>query len=237
MKPRMIFTLHLLTFLLIFSWLFPLTRPLWDALDKGAFLWMNGWVKTNHTAQVFWAGSNHNFMDWVHDVFMLSFFAYAIWKAPKGRKRKKFAEFLFTALLICFTILSFNRGIFKKGVEIRRDSPSVVIEETVVLSDHVPWIKNKSRSHNSYPGDHATTATLFVALIFLLMGPQMGLLALAYGIYFSLPRLVAGSHWVTDIIMGSIPITLIVISWTFGTPLARTCIRLLGGKDEITREV
>lgn len=71
----------------------------------------------------------------------------------------------------------------------------------------------------SYPGDHGTTAILFTMCIFHLMGFRAGILAFFYNIYWQLPRLVTGCHWFTDIIMGSLVISMLVMSWVIYSPL------------------
>ena len=71
----------------------------------------------------------------------------------------------------------------------------------------------------SYPGDHGTTAIMFTMCVFHLMGFRAGLLAFFYNIYWQLPRLVTGCHWLTDIIMGSVVISTAVMSWIIYSPL------------------
>ena len=237
-NPKLIITLNFISFALLFSWLLPDTHGVWDKVDLSIFTFLNRWIATSPSAQKFWAYSNANFMDWVHDVVMLGFFAVAFFTAKTSlQKKRRVAQFLLCGIVIGVTILTFNRGVFKDLVHIDRKSPTLIVENSVRLSEHVKTIKIKEKSDQCFPADHATTATLFTAVVFLTLGVRYGIFALLYAVYFCLPRLILGAHWMTDIVMGSVPITLFMISLAFGSPLAEWFTRKIGGYDEREREI
>ena len=46
------------------------------------------------------------------------------------------------------------------------------------------------------------------------------LAAVAVIVLFSLPRIMSGAHWITDLLVGSMSLNLIVTSWVLLTPLS-----------------
>lgn len=227
--------------IVIVTWLSPLTRPYWDALDLKTFTFLNSWVHHNSFWQNFWAFTGHRIMDWIHDIIMFLFFFFSIRRCNhtivnKERvpirevqelKIRKIAELIFSILFIALIVCMVNGLLFPEFIHMPRKSPTMVNEEAFRLGTIIDWIKVKDHSRKSFPGDHATTATLFTCLIFHLMGKRMGFIATLYAIFFCLPRLIAGAHWLTDNLIGSASIAIVATSLAFGTPFAKwviTCI-------------
>ena len=125
------------------------------------------------------------------------------------------------------TICLVNGILFPEFIHIPRKSPTMVDKTAFRLSSVIDWITVKDHSRKSFPGDHATTAVLFTWMIFYLMGWRKGLLAIFYAVFFCLPRLITGAHWLTDVLIGSGSIATVMSSIAFGTPLANTSINLL----------
>lgn len=206
------------------TWGMAATRPFWDFLDHKAFLFLNSWVHHSPFWQNFWAFTGHRMMDWIHDILMLTFFAVNIYCAATALKRRKIAELIFSILFIALVICMVNGILFPEFIHAPRKSPTMVDKTAFRLSSVIDWIKVKDHSRKSFPGDHATTATLFACLIFYLMGKRAGIIAVFYAIFFCLPRLIAGAHWLTDNLIGSASIAILATSIAFGTPLADKCI-------------
>ena len=214
--------------LLIFiSWMNPVTRLFWDWLDQKTFNFLNFWVQSNRFWQNFWAFTGHRMMDWIHDILMLLFFFFSIKWAHHSPKKRKVAELIFSILFIALIICLVNGILFPEFIHMSRKSPTMVDKEAFRLSSVIEWTKVKDHSRKSFPGDHATTAVLFACLIFHLMGRKMGFVAILYAIFFCLPRLIAGAHWLTDNLIGSASIAIIATSLAFGTPFANACINLI----------
>jgi len=221
-RPKMILWVHLACLILLLSWIWAPTRVAWDFIDTAFFHTVNGWIATNSFSQWFWALSNHKYMDWVHDVFMLGFLLHFIFEYRQERLRRAVRGFL-CVLIGGMIILGLNRGVFRYVVNLDRPSPSIVCEKVIRLSEKVPQIHVKDRSRDCYPADHATTAIIFFAFALLFMSPRVKVLSFFYFWYFCLPRLIVGAHWFTDVVMGSLAIGLIPLSWIYGTPLALYC--------------
>ncbi|MBF5059517.1 phosphatase PAP2 family protein [Candidatus Neptunochlamydia vexilliferae] len=212
------------------SWLSPYTRPLWDLLDQKAFNLLNAWIHKSPFWQNFWAFTGHRIMDYIHDLIMLLFFFFSIKWASKELKKRKVAELIFSTLFIALIIWFLNGPLAPDFLHFRRDSPTIVDKTAFRLSSVIDWIKVKDRSHKSFPGDHATTAILFTCLIFHLMGKRAGAIATVYAIFFCLPRLIAGAHWLTDTLIGSASIAIVATTLAFATPFANRCITAIEKK-------
>lgn len=213
-----------IVFIIVISWLNPSIRPYWDVFDFKAFTFLNSWVHHSIFWQNFWAFAGHKIMDWIHDVIMFCFFFWSIKRAARGLKLRKIAELIFSISMIAFIICIVNGFLFAEWIHVSRQSPTVVHEDAFRLGTVIDWMKVKDHSRKSFPGDHATTAILFTSLIFHLMGKRMGCIAFLYAIFFCLPRLVVGAHWVTDDLMGSGTIAILATSLAFGTPFANWAI-------------
>lgn len=227
MNYRTIFIPLFIVFLIFASWLNPLTRPYWDALDLKTFTFLNTWVQTNPFWQNFWAFTGHRAMDWIHDIVMLLFFFFNIKWSSELLKKRKIAEMIFSILFVALIICMVNGLFFPEFIHAPRKSPTMVDKTAFRLSSVIDWIKVKDHSRKSFPGDHATTAVLFACLIFHLMGKRAGVLATLYAIFFCLPRLITGAHWLTDNLIGSASIAIVATSLAFGTPFANWVISLI----------
>ncbi|MCK4934553.1 MAG: phosphatase PAP2 family protein [Simkaniaceae bacterium] len=224
---KVLFLPPLIITLLILSWISPLLHVFWDALDLAAFQLFNGWIAKSYFWQNFWAIANHKKVDWLHDIFMLSFFFLYIRKGLGAEKIKRVSELIFCILLIAATIFFINKTLFHDIIPIPRSSPSITIPNATLLSQHIDWLSIKDYSRSSFPGDHGTTACLFAGIVCILMGRRLGILAIFYAIFFCLPRLIVGAHWVTDLLFGSLAIAIFSLSIAVGTPLAYYCVHFL----------
>ncbi len=223
MNLRKLFFWHLVIALLIGSFLWAPTRALWTQMDIAFFKWINGSLADRPWWQYFWALANHKLADWVEDIFILGFFFLYIRTVQKGLRLQKTAGLLFSILYIAAIIYFVNRLFFRKYCQIPRESPTLVVDGSVRLSEQISWLHVKDDSTKSFPGDHGTTALLFAASYFLLAGWRLGIWALFYGIFLCLPRLITGAHWLSDVIIGSGCITIFFLSWAFCTPLLQKC--------------
>ncbi|NGX37160.1 MAG: Lipid A 1-diphosphate synthase [Chlamydiae bacterium] len=210
--------------LLFASFFIPYTSEIWRSIDLTFFQWTNAPLKHNHFLRVFWALANHSIADWIEDVCILGFYLAAIVKTPKGLRMRRAAQLVFCALLAAATILLINRFICRDCLHLRRHSPTLQLDNAVYLSDYLTWISVKVDSNKSFPGDHATTALMFACSYAYFVRGRLALLALLYGAFLCLPRLIVGAHWLSDLVVGSGCIVLFSLTWAFLTPFADRCI-------------
>jgi membrane-associated phospholipid phosphatase len=196
--------------------------PFWETVDLAAFTFCNSTLKKFPTAwATFWACANHSLADWVEDGCILGFYALSVWKTPKGERKMRICQFAFSVVFTALIILLVNRLLCRDLLQLRRESPTLVFPHCHHLSELVPWLEMKEVSSKSFPGDHATTALLFATTYAFYAGKRLGLFAFIYAGFLCLPRLIAGAHWLSDLILGSGSIILFAISWLVFTPLGR----------------
>lgn len=222
-------------FIVYLSWLSPVTRPFWDVIDTKSYLFFNSWIQHSSFLRNFWAMMNHGLTDWLFDVVMLAFVLMFIFQEKTGKSLRSI-KILLCVIFCAFVILSINRYLISELFHVRRLSPSLVVDGGMRLSHEVHWLKIKETHHACFPGDHGTTALLFSLVIFYLMGNRMGLLALLVAIFFCLPRLIVGAHWLTDIAIGSFSIALLSLSLFFHTGFFGIIIKNLFPNKKIANE-
>lgn len=217
-KIKSLLFFHLSLGLIILSWNIPVTRSIWDYVDQKSFFFLHKWIFTSTFWQNFWAIANHKRIDWLHDIFMGSFFFYYIQQGKVDMRVKRIAELLVSILCFSTVICLINKTLIPAYLCISRHSPSLMYEGAIRLSTKINWLYIKDHSRTCFPADHGTTAVLFVTTVFFLMGRRIGFLALLYGIIFCLPRLVVGAHYLSDILIGSAGIGLFALAWLYFTP-------------------
>lgn len=219
-KLRSLFLLQALLALLLTSLLWPKAAVYWQKLDVAFFKLINQSLLDRPWWQMFWAAANHKYADWVEDFCIFGFFALWIKKSPVSLRKMRMGQFLFCILYVSFILFFVNRILFRNFLHISRLSPSLIVENSVMLSQKISWMKIKDMSHTSFPGDHATTALLFSASFSYLAGWRLGIVAWIYASFLCMPRLITGAHWLSDVIVGSGGIVLFFLSIAFCTPLA-----------------
>ncbi len=213
--------------LLLLSLFFPGTNLLWERIDTGFFYLVNQPLEQSHWLRIFWAAANHRLADWFEDLCIFAFFAAAFLKTARVGRQKRSAQFVFCVLLIATTILLVNRLVCRDFLRLRRDSPTHIFDDAIILGDYLSSFLVKTDSTKSFPGDHATTALLFAFSYAYFVRGKLGIAAIAYGLFLCLPRLVVGAHWLSDIVVGSGSIVIFSLSWALFTPLSEKATQLI----------
>jgi membrane-associated phospholipid phosphatase len=203
------------------------TQPIWQSLDIAFFKTLNQSLNFGIAWQTFWAMANHKMADWVEDVVILGFCFFYVKAGKPSERLYRTSQMLFMIFFSALIIFFVNKIIIRDWVHIIRHSPTLVIESSIKLSDHISWLKIKDGSNRSFPGDHATTALLF-GLTFVILGTRkMKILASLYAIFLCLPRMILGAHWLTDVMIGSGSIVFFFMMWAFCTPVAHKCTQYI----------
>lgn len=213
---------HLSVLFLVWTLFFPPVQQFfWKPVDESFFKLLKSLIEESHFWQTFWAMANHRMADFLEDFVFIAFFLWVLKTTPYEQRKQKTAEFLFLLLYAALIILLINDFVFRQCIHIKRHSPSLVLDSFTRLSEQVTWLKVKDKASNSFPADHATTALIFIgSFLYLSKKKRIRLATCLYGVFLCIPRLIAGAHWLSDILVGSFSILLILGSWAFYTPFA-----------------
>lgn len=195
-------------------WLVPAVQSALFPLDEGIFKALNGSLASSTGWARLWAFLNTRKFDLMAGLVMGLFFLIP-GLVYKGRELFA-AGFEFLAI---FLVSSVFRAVVSASVA-PRPSPSHFYHPNFNnLLNMFPEIGAKVSAHHSFPSDHAVVVLIWM-LFMLYSSKRPGrLLAVPYAMFISTPRLVGGAHWMTDILMGSIPLTLLGFAWGYFTPL------------------
>ena len=213
--------LHLLVACLMASLFVPPTQGLWSALDTQVFVFLNASIVGHPIAQAFWAVANIKLTDIFGALFLFGSFLLYVLEAQGEERRQRVAHLLYT--LIWFEISIFCcKQIYTPLCEpngLGRHSPTIVLQPAVWLSKVAPWTKIKDSSLFCFPADHASIVIQWCAFLWFFAGWKRGLSTALIASLFLLPRLISGAHWLSDLLVGSMAITLLALAWALCTPL------------------
>lgn len=224
--PLPFFLCHLFALLIYGSWLFEPTRALWNALDSELFFLLNGLLADGDQWPTFWAAANTKTADIVIGLVMILFFFLFIFTGPKTLRIERLSMF---GIMCGMILLSQDGGLvnlYTRIIAVVRPSPSLVLEPVYRLSELVPHIKAKDASYSSFPGDHAIVTMIWVGCISFFASWRWGVAATLIGALILLPRMVAGAHWLSDNLVGSSLLVLLMVAWILCTPLSYYLQRL-----------
>lgn len=220
LRPWVFGWLHLLAALLLLSWWWEgsATRGLWDSLDRAVFYALNGSLAGGGAWAKFWAIANHRAFDLVSATLLLLLYAHFA-LAQRGKYLAERIALLVALFLFTLVMIEISNNTLE---ELKRHSASMVLEPVYRLSELFPHIEAKDYSASSFPGDHATVLLMFTGYFWFAAGWRYGVTMVVLAILFSMPRVVAGAHWLTDDLVGSGVVALLGLAWLYGTPLHRT---------------
>lgn len=202
--------------LLIISWVIPLTRMFWDYLDAMTYLFLHTFFLKTDFSQKFWAVMNSRIADNIsHAIYILILVRYVFSDDGQYIKKRGF-QVLFVILAVILSVI-ISKGVqseLSNHFSIKRDSPSLVLGHNVRLSTVLPGLENvKDASRRSFPGDHAMTLFLLCGFIFwLTKSISFRIVTVVVTLFFIMPRLISGGHWLTDLLMGSLPIAIFALT-------------------------
>ena len=201
---------------LFLSWLLPPTSGLWQFLDEATFRALNGSLRQGSPASHFWGWLNIRAADLIPAVLL-----YALAVSAAGRmvqpQRMQFIHRGLALIVVMLAVITAENAIQYGLFSYHRASPTLVMSDVVRLSHDVPAAKDFSPK--SFPGDHGYVLVCIAVFFALAASRRVALVAAAIAVLFTLPRLIAGAHWMTDIVIGSVGKTLLTTGWLLATPL------------------
>lgn len=202
-------------------------QGLWLTLDKNIFYFFNQQLTQSKAFMYFVAVVNLRAFDVVAFVAMLAIYYSYYRKSNVEGKRWLFC--IGVAMLVSAVIIKQ----FDKLLPIDRMSASAYFDQ---LYHNVNWVSQlsglpaKDKAGSSFPGDHGMMLLIFAVYMWKYLGKSAFVKALDVFVIFSLPRIMGGAHWFTDVYVGSVSFVLIVLSWILLTPLADMFISWLEPK-------
>jgi membrane-associated phospholipid phosphatase len=211
-------TLNLISLLLVASWSGGVTREYWDILDQWVFTTTNPWLNQfNAVWSWFWAILSIRVADLIPLFIMLWFFA--IKGAIFADKDRLFGFVGFVLLLIVMLFVRETLDFYADSENLGRSSPTAVMDSVVRLSSIYPSFNLKDWDSDSFPGDHAAVLFTWLGYCLFFVRNKWSFLVLFFVVLFSLPRLMAGAHWLSDILVGGVSTALTALAFGLYTPI------------------
>ena len=210
----------LLAALITFSWLWAPGRTLWDETDRAFFHALNQPIAEHHALALGWAVMNMRPVDALVGLFLFSFILRGGWTVPTRQVRSLLLAFI----LLLVWMLLFRTGLSKilHAIDWSRASPTLLLDDSVRLTQLFPgWDERyhlKDDSPISFPGDHASVLFIWAMLVSRFVSTGKAAWVWLLAIVFSLPRLAAGAHWLSDDLVGGMIIALLGYATAIYTP-------------------
>ncbi len=211
---------QLICLILLVSWLLPTSRAIWDHWDQQIFFALNGSLAPRSTWGTLWALLSFRAMDLLPLFLLAPFLVIPDLLIPRSARAQACMQLLLMlVLLLVFRVLL--RQIIE-ALDYNRISPSRVLQPAVLMRELYPEFNAKDGSSSSFPGDHAAVLMIVSAFLLLQQINRWSVVIVAVAAAFMLPRLFAGAHWFTDVIVGGGLIATQTLAWGYFTPwLAR----------------
>lgn len=202
---------------LLASWLFPATRSLWDAVDKSVFYALNGTLNPAPSLWgEFWALLSFRPMDVVPLFALLPFLLIPNLVIPRSQRATaciQLAIILFVMLVVRWIVNEITDELNWRGY-----SPSRTLQPAYLLSGLYPYLHPKDSSNSSFPGDHAGVLMIVSSFLLLHRFNRWSFVIAAILLLFLMPRMIAGAHWFTDVVVGGTLIATQSLAYGYFTP-------------------
>lgn len=170
-----------------------------DIIDRSVFLFLNKYLLNSSTIQYLFGFLVHKNESWINVIVMVLINIIALFSLPKEKRIKAFGIILYCWLSFQVVLLA-NNLIFHKIFSINRNSPSVVLTETIKLSKVLNNPNLKDYSHNSFPAGHALVLVYWLLFINLYATKKSKIIAVLVVMLLAISRMVTGAHWFSDTI-------------------------------------
>ncbi|WP_313046428.1 phosphatase PAP2 family protein [Atlantibacter hermannii] len=222
MKTRLplIVLMNLAGLALFFSWLLLPGHGFWFPVDVGVFRFFNNLLTENRAFLWLVAITNNRAFDGCSLVAMgLLMLSYWVKETPYGRR-----QIIIMGVVMLLTAVVLNQ--LGQMIPVQRHSPTLFFTDIHRVSDLLN-IPTKDASKDSFPGDHGMMLMIFCGFMLRYFGMRAFAISLIIFVVFSLPRMMIGAHWFTDIFVGSLSVILVGLPWVLMTPLSDIIITRL----------
>lgn len=191
--------------ILVILGLAPTTQEVFLAWDIRLSYWLNGLLGTSESFDILVGGINAEAGDRMILILAGLFFAvHSFFSCKRDEVLHRLAFWIWALLLLVavYQIQKFAEEAFS------RDSPGKVLDGWIDLRkmyDVDPKVKNS----RCFPSGHAT-AYLMVSWLVCWKWPRTGVALLIGSLVIMSTRVMTGAHWPSDIVLGSLPLTLLL---------------------------
>lgn len=218
-----IILLNILGFSLFFSWHLLPDHGFWKNIDALVFQFSNQLVLESHTLANTIIFTNRRFFDAVSFLAMGTIYLVIFIKQDSNTQKKMIA--IGISMLICALVLSQLGHL----IPVKRTSPTWFFPDSIKICE-LTVSSCKDASKDSFPGDHGLVLMIFTAYMLRYFSRKTFFLSALLVVLFSLPRIMSGAHWFTDVYVGSFSIACIGMSWWLLTP---ACDRVISGINKL----
>ncbi|MTD42616.1 phosphatase PAP2 family protein [Erwinia sp. CPCC 100877] len=208
-----ILLLNALGIALFFSWYPPLNQGFWFTIDSGIFHFFNAGLVNSRAFLWLVAITNNRAFD-LCSLLSMGLLMLSYWREANPRERR---HIFIMGLTMLLTAVVLNQ--LGQRIPVERPSPTLTFENVHRVRDLLP-IATKDASRDSFPGDHGMMLMIFAGFMLRYFGRRAFSTALVIVAIFSLPRMMIGAHWFTDIFVGSLSVVLVGLPWCLMTPLS-----------------
>ncbi|HAT4912569.1 TPA: phosphatase PAP2 family protein [Serratia marcescens] len=218
---------NLLGVALFLSWFLPANHGGWFILDSAIFFFFNRHLATDPAFLHLVAITNNRAFDVISLLAMGLLYLYFYLKQDAAGRRR----LVITGVVMLLTAVVLNQ--LGHLLPVKHPSPTLTFDNIHRVSE-LTGIPTKDASGDSFPGDHGMMLIIFSCFMLRYFGRGAFAVALLITLVFSLPRVMIGAHWFTDIAVGSLSVVLVGASWVLMTPCSDWIVdrlnRLLPGK-------
>ncbi|UVO09988.1 phosphatase PAP2 family protein [Pectobacterium polonicum] len=215
-----ILVLNVLGIGLFLSWYLPENHGFWLTLDSHIFFYFNRLLVESPTFLHLVAITNNRAFDGCALIAMgLLYLSFYVKATPAERRR-----LLIIGFIMLLTAVVLNQA--GHLLPVQHASPTLYFSDINRVSD-LTGIPTKDASSDSFPGDHGMMLMIFAAFMLRYFTRTAFAIGLTIMVVFSLPRIMIGAHWFTDIAVGSLSVVLVGLSWWLLTPASDAAVALL----------
>lgn len=218
-----ILLLNVLGIALFLSYYLPANHGFWAPIDASVFFFFNRHLATNETFLHVVAITNNRAFDLCSLLAMgLLYLSYYLKRDRLGRRR-----LIIVGVVMLLSAVVLNQ--LGHLLPVSHKSPSLSFPHVNRVSE-LTGIPTKDSSGDSFPGDHGMMLMVFTVFMLRYLGTRAFAIALLITVIFSMPRLMIGAHWFTDIMVGSLSVVLVGASWWLMTPASDVLVNWLDRK-------
>ncbi|AIA71552.1 putative membrane-bound phosphatase [Pectobacterium atrosepticum SCRI1043] len=215
-----ILVLNVLGIGLFLSWYLPENHGFWLTLDSNIFFYFNRLLVDSPAFLHLVAITNNRAFDGCALIAMgLLYLSFYLKASPIERR-----HLLIIGFIMLLTAVVLNQA--GHLLPVQHASPTLYFSDVNRVSD-LTGIPTKDASSDSFPGDHGMMLMIFAAFMLRYFTRTAFAIGVAITVIFSLPRIMIGAHWFTDIAVGSLSVVLVGLSWWLLTPASDAAIALL----------